>query len=141
MWPNPQETANLVTFSEGTFSGKLQFFCSKSDSVKVGRVSVNRGIKICIKSWSEQELWNFCQHKPKQKQYAQLKERRKWTLSRGWDGSSNKQYFQDIFENVNISEVSCRFLHIHWKIVLRKTIIFMPRKHCGESIWPEGRPI
>ena len=26
MWPNPQETADLVTFNEEIFNGKLQFF-------------------------------------------------------------------------------------------------------------------
>ena len=28
MWPNPQETANLVTFTEEIFNGKLHFMCS-----------------------------------------------------------------------------------------------------------------
>ena len=27
MWPNPQETADLVTFTEEIFNGKLHFFC------------------------------------------------------------------------------------------------------------------
>ena len=28
MWPNPQETADLVTFAEEIFNGKLHFLCS-----------------------------------------------------------------------------------------------------------------
>ena len=35
MWPNPQETADLVTFTKEIFNRKLQFLCSgirKNDS-------------------------------------------------------------------------------------------------------------
>ena len=28
MWPNPQETADLVTFTEKIFNGKLRFLCN-----------------------------------------------------------------------------------------------------------------
>ena len=28
MWPNPQETADLVTFTEEILKGKLHFLCS-----------------------------------------------------------------------------------------------------------------
>ena len=28
MWPNPKETADLVTSTEGILNGKLHFFCS-----------------------------------------------------------------------------------------------------------------
>ena len=28
MWPNPQESADLVTFTEETLNGKLHFLCS-----------------------------------------------------------------------------------------------------------------
>ena len=28
MWPNPQETADLVTFTEEILNGKLHFLCS-----------------------------------------------------------------------------------------------------------------
>ena len=30
MWPNPQETADLVTFTEQIINGKLYFFAVKS---------------------------------------------------------------------------------------------------------------
>ena len=30
MWPNPQETAELVTFTEETLNEKFQFLCSDS---------------------------------------------------------------------------------------------------------------
>ena len=29
MWPNPQETAHLATFTEETLHGKLHFLCSE----------------------------------------------------------------------------------------------------------------
>ena len=29
MWPNPQETAHLVTFTEEILNEKLHFFCSE----------------------------------------------------------------------------------------------------------------
>ena len=29
MWPNPEETADLVTFTEEILNGKLRFFCSE----------------------------------------------------------------------------------------------------------------
>ena len=31
MWPNPQETADLVTFTEEILNGKLHFLCSATD--------------------------------------------------------------------------------------------------------------
>ena len=30
MWPNPQKSADIVTFSEEILIGKLQFLCSES---------------------------------------------------------------------------------------------------------------
>ena len=32
MWPNPQETAYLVTFTEEILNGKLHFLCNDSSS-------------------------------------------------------------------------------------------------------------
>ena len=32
MWPNPPETADLVTFTEEILNGKLQFFCAGHQS-------------------------------------------------------------------------------------------------------------
>ena len=29
MWPDPQETADLITFTEKILNGKLHFLCSK----------------------------------------------------------------------------------------------------------------
>ena len=31
MWPNPQETAGLVTFTEKILNGKLHFLCSTTN--------------------------------------------------------------------------------------------------------------
>ena len=33
MWPNPQETADLVTFNEEIRNGKLHFLCSGFQSI------------------------------------------------------------------------------------------------------------
>ena len=33
MWPNPLETADLVTFTEEILNGKLQFLCSVGLSI------------------------------------------------------------------------------------------------------------
>ena len=33
MWPNPQETAELITFTEEIFNGKLHFLCSIKEIV------------------------------------------------------------------------------------------------------------
>ena len=33
MWPNPQQTADLVTFTEEILNGKLKFLCSDNCSV------------------------------------------------------------------------------------------------------------
>ena len=48
MWPNPQDTTNLVTFTEKILNGKLHFFCS----VKVFRTF---GAHI---TWEEWKLLN-----------------------------------------------------------------------------------
>ena len=40
MWPNPQETADLVKFTEEILNGKLYFLCSARDS------SINRLLSI-----------------------------------------------------------------------------------------------
>ena len=34
MWPNPQETADLVTFTEEILNGKLHFLCSDTSKIK-----------------------------------------------------------------------------------------------------------
>ena len=33
MWPNPPETADLVTFTEEILNGKLHFLCNVSNQV------------------------------------------------------------------------------------------------------------
>ena len=35
MWPNQQETADLVTFTEEILNGKLNFLCSESTLTKL----------------------------------------------------------------------------------------------------------
>ena len=41
MWPNPQETADLVTFTEEIFKGKLHFLCSVSLAFWFGTLDLN----------------------------------------------------------------------------------------------------
>ena len=41
MWPNPQETADLVTFTEEIFNGKLHFLCSVSLAFWFGTLDLN----------------------------------------------------------------------------------------------------
>ena len=33
MWPDPQETADLTTFTEEIFNGKLHFLCSVASNI------------------------------------------------------------------------------------------------------------
>ena len=37
MWPNLQETADLVTFAEEILNGKLLFLCSAIEVIVIGR--------------------------------------------------------------------------------------------------------
>ena len=39
MWPNPQLPADLVTFSEEIFNGKLHFLCS--DAINITKLMKN----------------------------------------------------------------------------------------------------
>ena len=48
MWPNPQETADLVTFIEEIFNGKLHLLCN----VKCTWTLVNLLISNVRKTWS-----------------------------------------------------------------------------------------
>ena len=51
MWPNPQETADLVTFAEEIFNGKLHFLCSVRSVFRSGRSQMF--FKICaLKSFA-----------------------------------------------------------------------------------------
>ena len=45
MWPNPQETVDLVTFAEEILNGKLHFFCSYTFVILVG---IYYTAQICI---------------------------------------------------------------------------------------------
>ena len=47
MWPNPQETADLVTITEEILNGKLHFLCSAPGQIKF---SFNiKDVKECLK--------------------------------------------------------------------------------------------
>ena len=47
MWSNPQETADLVTFTEEVLNGKLHFLCSVGLEMPPGDYGYwNRGIRF-----------------------------------------------------------------------------------------------
>ena len=43
MWPNPQETADLVIFTEEILNGKLHFLCSENikDFIYFGKLNMS----------------------------------------------------------------------------------------------------
>ena len=41
MWPNPQETVDLVTFTEKVLNGKLHFLCSEMPALEIFAKIVN----------------------------------------------------------------------------------------------------
>ena len=51
MWPNPQETADLVTFTEENLNGKLHFLCSAVDNMGLIKEYLSRKLFIgtCVK--------------------------------------------------------------------------------------------
>ena len=52
MWPNPQETADLVTFTEEILNGKLHFLCRDTKDFYFENDEV--GIKKVLQdSWKE----------------------------------------------------------------------------------------
>ena len=49
MWPNPEETADLVTFTEETLNGKLHFLYSvRSDFVRIRMTDGSLPTPCCI---------------------------------------------------------------------------------------------
>ena len=66
MWPNPQETADLGTFTEEILNGKLHFFCS--DGAVLGiltnssdLMSISGFFKEALK-FSDFKTSSFCVH-------------------------------------------------------------------------------
>ena len=51
MWPNPQETEDLVTFTEGIINGKLHF-CTVLNTPEL-----YERLKIYVSDFSEYILW------------------------------------------------------------------------------------
>ena len=48
MWPNPQETTDLATFTEEILSGKLYFLCSDGGSIIILSYCGITFIIICL---------------------------------------------------------------------------------------------
>ena len=46
MWPNPQETANLVTFTEEILNGKLHFLYSVNEYLKTANNEIDDDAKL-----------------------------------------------------------------------------------------------
>ena len=53
MWPNPQETANLVNFTAENFNGKLHFLCSaKINDKNPSTIEINSKKIFINNKWS-----------------------------------------------------------------------------------------
>ena len=50
MWPNPEETSDLVTFTEEIFNGKLNFLCNVRYLIFRDQISVRVYLLPCQKS-------------------------------------------------------------------------------------------
>ena len=50
MWPNPQETADLVTFAGEILNGKLQFLCNVNDNNRNNERSIGCCKMNCAKN-------------------------------------------------------------------------------------------
>ena len=87
MWPNPQETANSVTFTEKILNGKLHFLCSEGKGSCTDLILTNRKYSFgnsC--SFQTGALYN------------------KWSFP-----------LRISSINVTIPAVSCGFGHIYWR--------------------------
>ena len=66
MWPNPQETADLVTFTEEILNGKLHFLCSVHTETLCFSISTSREGKknsvFLAEHVSNQGLQHRCQN-------------------------------------------------------------------------------
>ena len=80
MWPNPQETSDLVTFTEETLNGKLHFLCSIFPRRKVPRMD-----KSMYGHFSERHIFplmdNFLSWHYPNRQFSKY-HLLKWTFSR-----------------------------------------------------------
>ena len=70
MWPNPQETSDLVAFTEEILNGKLHFLCSGYFLSITGQACLNTHIStghkglmchISIGRCCETKLWPNCE--------------------------------------------------------------------------------
>ena len=51
MWPNPQETTELVTFTKEIYNEKLYFFCSGSYNFQHNKLAVTT--KLAVLTWQK----------------------------------------------------------------------------------------
>ena len=58
MWPNPQETADLVTFTEVILNGKLHFLWNVSILVGQNVVRLPAFLHFQMESWHQTVFWN-----------------------------------------------------------------------------------
>ena len=54
MWPNPQETAVMVTFTEEIFNGKLRILCSVIKKKKSSLHKEDKSIPLQLFNWDKQ---------------------------------------------------------------------------------------
>ena len=68
MWPNPLETADLITFTEKILSGKLRFLCSDYSTIKHNAryyATRGKGLKILTPKQMLHGLPNIIQYSTK----------------------------------------------------------------------------
>ena len=60
MWPNPQETADLVVFTEEILNGKLQFLCYGARDISVNTGCLRYSIQTSEQIENAQSLHKKC---------------------------------------------------------------------------------
>ena len=61
MWPNPEETADLVTFIEEILNGKLHFLCSACSQGIITKIFVSAVLMTSVFSTFVNLVWNNIQ--------------------------------------------------------------------------------
>ena len=61
MWPNPQETADLVTFTEEILTGKLHFLCSVTwlHYIFSSVYYIKNSYKILMTNWLKKKIMSM----------------------------------------------------------------------------------
>ena len=114
MWPNPQETADLVTFFEEILNGKLHFLCSGSISIRYFCCCIILNKEIAF--WCDiASLWDLLYVAMKVNKYWQAfyipGHRKKNSLVK----NSSISYFYQNNERCRYRYLRFRSRQCHWK--------------------------